>query len=135
MSALTRIARFAVAVALAVAGVAMVSHHAGSDAHVVAVHEHPVVAVAETHAAHAHDIRHAPDEHSEYGHDHGHGDGLVIMGCAALIVALLASLRFAPPAHAAQSAPPLAFAPAAVTPHSGAKPEPPALEQLCVSRR
>lgn len=130
MSILTRIARLAAAMALAVAGVAMVSHHIGSDSHVVTVHEHPAAATSEAPVGEPH--HHGLE--SEHEHEHGHDHSLLLMGCAALVVALLASLRYAPPAPGLVESLPV-DAPRTVTPHSSAEPAPPPLDQLCVLRR
>ncbi|MFN3707753.1 hypothetical protein [Microcella sp.] len=132
MPVITRVARFALAVALAVAGVAMVSHHVGSDVHVVAVHEHPSAELAAGDGAHEHAAAHGNDHDHGTSHDHDHG--LLMMGCAALVVALLASLRYAPPALGI-AATPERRALSTVTPHSSAEPAPPPLDQLCVLRR
>lgn len=102
---MTRAVRFAIAIALAIAGVAMVSHHAAGVGHETVAHDHAVVVHA--HDAVAHHDAGAPEPLGTFSAgsgatsctdcDHGSPTDALLMGCAALLVALLAALRVTRP--------------------------------------
>lgn len=143
----SRLLRFALAMALAIAGVAMVSHHASDTGHATVAH------------AHAHEMPELTDTaaSSLQHHDHdGAGaakssDGLslasgcsecdlngheaFLMGCAALLTALLASVRIAAPSGGLLANAPAPVALSSVGPATAAIPDPPRQEELSVLRQ
>lgn len=138
MRVIERVVRLAVAVALAVSGVAMVSHHAAEASHEVVAHEHSVAAyehsLVETNSAVETDAHHevpgaACGDCETQGHD------ALLMSCAALLTALLVSVRLVPPA----GAPLITMAAPAhdltVSPHTEAVPTAPCREELSVIRQ
>ncbi len=133
-----RVVRLALAVALAVSGVAMVSHHAAEASHELVAHEHSVAAyehsVAETsgvvEAGAHHEVPGAACSDCEtQGHD------ALLMSCAALLTALLVSVRLVPPAGAPLVAAAEPANAVTVSPHTEAVPTAPCREELSVIRQ
>lgn len=141
----SRLLRFALAMALAIAGVAMVSHHASDTGHATVAHAHEMPELTDTAASsvqhHDHDGAGAAESSDGLSLASGcsecdlSGHEAFLMGCAALLTALLASVRIAAPSGGLLASAPAPVALSSVGPATAAIPDPPRQEELSVLRQ
>ena len=131
--------------ALAIAGVAMVSHHASDTGHATVAHAHemPELTVTAASSSHHHDHDGVGAAESRDGSSLAagcsdcdlNGHEAFLMGCAALLTALLASVRIAAPSGGLLASAPAPVALSSVGPATAALPDPPRQEELSVLRQ
>ncbi|RZS56425.1 hypothetical protein EV141_1889 [Microcella putealis] len=134
-----RVVRLALAVALAVSGVAMVSHHAAGASHELVAHGHSVAAHENNSVAETNGVAEAGAHHEVPGAAcadcETQGHDALLMSCAALLTALFVSVRLVPPAGAPLVAAAEPANAVTVSPHTEAVPTAPCREELSVIRQ